>query len=128
MTDTFRLLAAQKKADLLIQVAAFAVTLLLLFYLSVFALYFEALVQVVSAAWWMNRLKDLPQLPVAARYRKAMLIVFVVQLAVAAVPGLNLVFCALMLFAGPVMGISYFVLTMKEMAYYRDARKPYYLL
>lgn len=128
MKNTFHLIAEKKKADLGFQIGGFVIMLILFFQIGPFAMFFEALVQVISCCLWITTLKDTPQLTSGKRIRKFMMILFVILCISAFIPGWNFIVCLLMLFAGPVIGMSYFIITLKEIIYYRDARKPYYLL
>ncbi len=97
---------------------------------SVFAMFIEASVQVISClAWSLYFTTDAPRYRGGWFIRRSFLVVLVVWIGGSLCSGaFAALFLYLMLLLGPVMGIAYFVITLQEAAYYGKARKPFYLL
>lgn len=134
MSQTFDGVANFKIADAIIQVLVFMFLVLAPFFfqsLFVYSLAAMAGVQCLSTVHWsLYFATGVPQTKAGKRIR----IIFLVTMAL-----LFLCFCTqqgalifvvlyLMIFIGPVLGLSYFIITLRETSFYRKARKPYYLL
>lgn len=133
MKQTLALAAFWKKADIIFQCVLFLVMILVvcLTPLNIFGLYVMAVGQIISAALWFFSLKesDAPQLKSAERIRVTFLVTAVI-LIVLLIADLGVFVWAsiFMLLIGPILGISYFSITISEYRFYATARKPYYLL
>jgi len=132
MKQTFGNLALGKKIDLGLQVLAFAGVLLL--YQTrgtgLLVFYFAGAVQTFSALLWTLYFHKGPPAytsAVAIRYTFLSVAPFLALTCLAGEGGIFLINC-IMLIAGPLLGVSYFIITILEIRYYSKARKPYYLL
>ncbi|WP_118975453.1 hypothetical protein [Taibaiella koreensis] len=132
MKNTFRNLVLGKKIDLSLQVLTFPVVLWLCKSSSLgpFALYIIGAVQTGSALLWTLYFRNsAPAYVSGAWIRGAFLILapFLALMVLAGTDALLLMSCC-MLVIGPVLGTTYFMITILEIRYYSKARKPYYLL
>jgi hypothetical protein len=87
--------------------------------LHLFSLYFVALVQCCSCLFWRHYFRhaghELLQTEAGIRIRKIFLVTMLIHFVL--LP-LFIFLALLMLFAGPVLGVSYFLITMEEQKYY----------
>jgi len=130
--QTFGNLALGKKIDLGLQVLAFGGVLLLYQTkgIGLFVFYLVGAVQRVSALLWTLYFHKGPPAyssAVTIRYIFLSVAPFLALTCLAGDGAILLVNC-IMLFAGPLLGVSYFIITILEIRYYSKARKPYYLL
>lgn len=132
MKNTFSLIAAFKKADAAFQVLVLLVMLLILLWFNwlPFGLYIIAAAQSLSCIAWSLFFTGKAPATQAGRTIRLIFLVILAELALVYCIGSAFFLFASMvlLFLGPVLGIAYFIITIREMVYYRDARKPYYML
>ncbi len=103
------------------------------FYTSVFvyALIAMAGIQCLSALFWsLFFTSETPQMKAGRFIRRAFIVTMLILLLSWLLQNGAVIFGVLylMIFAGPVLGFSYFFITLREISFYRKARKPYYLL
>ena len=125
--------ALLKMVDLGCQVIALVTTICFLPDLGPFALYIMGAVQFLSAMCWLLP-RDLP----IPRFRVPVSPVFGITGAIVATAALTLPFTRdpfdgafglvsiFLLYAGPVLGVWYFVVTLREIFWYRKAALPAY--
>lgn len=132
MKTTLSRISFGKYTDLCLQLLSFIAMILVWAWAdwNVFALFIEAVVQVMSCiVWSLYFTTDAPRHRAGTCIRRAFLIVLVVWVIGSVCSGaVAWLFLYLMVLLGPVMGIAYFVITLQEAAYYSKARKPFYLL
>lgn len=133
MSQTYDGVADVKIADAVIQVLVFAfllVTICLqsqLFYYGVLTM---AGVQVLSCLLWsLYFTAGVPRLKSGTYIRRAFFITLgILGLSFLLFKSWFLLLLYLMIIAGPLQGFLYFAITIKEISFFRKARKPYYLL
>lgn len=132
MKTTLSRISFWKYTDLCLQLLAFIAMILVWTWAdwSVFALFIEAVIQVMSCmVWALYFTTDAPRHRAGTFIRRAFLIVLVVWVGGSICSNaVGAFFLYLMILLGPVMGVTYFVTTLQEAVYYGRARKPYYAL
>jgi len=133
MKHVLALTAFWKKVDIIFQCVLFLIMLIVVCCtpLNIFGLYVMATGQIISAVLWFFSLKesDAPQLRSAKRIRSIFLVTGTILIgALMLNMGVFVWISICMLLIGPVLGISYFTITISEYRFYANARKPYYLL
>jgi hypothetical protein len=123
--------AIGKKIDAVLQVIAFLTMIVVVTQTNFgpFGLYILALAQCLSCIIWsLYFTGDTPRYKGGTTIRK----IFLIVLALLLLCLFNLEFFAgislFMFVLGPILGIAYFVITLNEITFYSEARKPYYLL
>jgi hypothetical protein len=123
--------ALGKKVDAIFQIIAFLAMIVVVTQtgLGPFGLYTLAVAQCISCIIWsLYFTGDTPRYKGGATIRK----IFLIVLALLLLCIFNLEFfrgiSLFMLVLGPILGIAYFVITLNEITFYSEARKPYYLL
>jgi hypothetical protein len=131
MKQVLNNVALFKKVDVIFQIIAFLAMILVVTQtsFSLFGLYTLAIAQCTSCIVWSIFFRgSTPRYKSGTTIRKAFLIALAFLLLCAFDSGAFLGISLLMLVLGPVLGIAYFVITINEMTFYSEARKPYYLL
>lgn len=132
MKKTFETIALWKRIDIVFQCLVFLVMLFTVCRteFSIFGLYIMASGQILSCIIWTFALSGGMFRLHAGNIIRVIFIITALILAI--ILGLNkevfMMASIMMLLIGPVLGISYFVITIKEYHFYSKARKPYYLL
>jgi len=132
MKKGFDHLADGKRIDVILQCVLFVLMIFAVWKsgLGLFGLYVMGIGHILSSLVWVFILSgDTPKLASGN-------IIRTLCLSVAAILFLTLLiddsaFLSLscyMVIIGPILGLSYFIITIKEIAFYAKARKPYYLL
>lgn len=133
MRQTFDSTANVKLADAVIQVLIFVFLLVTICYqtLFIYGILAMAGIQCLGALFWtLFFTSGTPQMKAGRQIRRVfigtMIVLFICYLL--KIPTLSLLVLYLMIPCGPVLGFSYFIITLLEMSFYRKARKPYYQL
>lgn len=132
MKTTLSRISLWKYADLVVQFLAFLAMLLLFLHFDwgAFAFFVEAAVQMISCLIWSIYFsKDIPGYRAGVFIRRlfwSVSIIWVIPSLCSAEIAVGLLY--IMVLLGPVLGLSYFIITLLEAGYYSKARKPYYLL
>lgn len=124
-------IAIGKKVDALFQIFAFFVMIIVVTQtsFSLFGLYTLAIAQCISCiAWSLYFTGDTPRYKGGTTIRRIFLIVLVLLALCAFDNGAFFGISLFMLVLGPILGLAYFVITVNEIVFYSEARKPYYLL
>ncbi len=133
MSRRFDAVANVKLADAVIQVLVFAfllVTVVLKLRLVFYGVLAMAGIQVLSCLLWsLYFTAGVPRLKAGTYIRRAFFITLgILALSLLLFKSYFLLCLYLMIFAGPIQGFAYFLITLKEISFFRKARKPYYLL
>jgi|GEM_PF-1831589 len=122
--------ASLKTADIIVQAIAFLVAVcLLLAEGSLLVLYITGSVQSLSSiVWSLYFRRDIPGYRAGMRIRCLFHVIAVLLLLSLVLRPRPDVLTWLLLAAGPVPGLAYFIVSIREAAYYGKARKPFYLL
>ena len=133
MKKTLAHVAVLKMIDLGYQIAAFITMIVCVIHLGPLALYIMGAAQFISAIFWRFH-RDIP----APRYRRRISNVFVIVglitiLSTVSIPlaedeldGAFGIVSIFLLYVGPFLGIWYFVVTIREIFWYRQAALPAY--
>ena len=132
MKQTFRYVALFKLLDVVFQVLAFVVMLLCVTCseLGIIGLYIMGAAQSLSCILWkLFFMGGAPETKGGKLIRNLFLVLLIVfSCLVTVFPDTFWLLSCLMLLLGPVSGLAYFTATLNELVFYRNARKPYYLL
>ena len=132
MKKTLELIARFKKADLVFQCIAFLLMVITVIQTSYgpFGLYVMAIAQCFSCILWIFFLAgDTPRHSAGTFIRILFLIILgMILLALTKLSDGFIAVSYLLLFAGPFLGLAYFIITIVEINFYQKVRKPYYLL
>jgi hypothetical protein len=123
--------AIGKKADAVFQIIAFLAMIVVVAQTSfgLFGLYTLAIAQCISCiAWSLYFTGDTPHYRGGTTIRRIFLIVLALLLLCALDKGAFFGVSLFMLVLGPILGLAYFVVTVNEIVFYSEARKPYYML
>jgi hypothetical protein len=123
--------AIGKKIDVVFQVIAFLAMIAVVPQTSfgLFGLYTLAIAQCISCiAWGLYFTVYTPRYKCGTTIRRVFLIVLALLALCALDEGLLFGVSLFMLVLGPVLGLAYFIITINEIVFYSEARKPYYLL
>ncbi len=127
--DQYRKIVRLKERDKALQLFSLPVTVLLFFMGGhLFSLYLIAAVQCVSCLFWQNYFRSagdaLPQMKAGIRIRKTFLVVMIVHGICLILLPLFLFLAVVMLLAGPILGIAYFLIGLEETEYYNKMQLP----
>jgi hypothetical protein len=129
MQEENKLLAKRKRNDAVQQIITLLAVAILFFVpgISVWAFYLLAISQCISCCYWHIFFKrnNIQQYKSARSIRKVFFIVLVIHVLFIAIFPLLFFFLILMIFAGPILGTSYLLITMKEIAFYKGLKNPY---
>lgn len=133
MNQTFDGTANLKMTDAVIQVLVFTFLLVSICYQTLFLYGILAMagIQCLSTLLWtLFFIGGRPQTKSGRYIRGAFIITMTLLLICYLLQYGPLVLAVLyiMIIVGPVLGFSYFIITLREFSFYRKARKPYYLL
>ena len=131
MKQVLNNVAMFKKADAVFQVIAFLAMIAVVAQTSfgLFGLYTLAIAQSISCiVWSLFFTGDTPRYKSGTTIRRVFLIVLALLALCAFDKGLLFGISFFMLVLGPGLGLAYFVITINEIVFYSEARKPYYLL
>lgn len=133
MKKTFEQIAFYKKLDIAFQCIAFAVALVAVFFspISIFGLYIMGLAQALSSVVWLiaDKVYSVQQRPYGKVLRVSIIVIICLSVLLLLINSIAFLWLScFLLLGGPVLGISYFVTTIKEQEFYARSRKPYYLL
>jgi len=132
MNPTFESVARFKKVDIIAHIVLFSISLVLAFTsrMSALALCIMAPLQVISCICWSVYYQSSGAPPYrSGTYIRRGFYFVLANIALGFIfPAYGFGILYLMIVVGPVMGTLYFVITCKEFRYYRDAKKPYFLL
>jgi hypothetical protein len=131
MKQVLNHVAIGKKVDAVFQIIAFLGMIVVVTRtgFSLFGLYTLAIAQCISCiAWSLYFTGDTPQYKSGTTIRRIFLIVLALLLLCALDKGAFMGISFFMLVLGPILGLAYFVITINEITFYNEARKPYYLL
>lgn len=131
MKQVLNNVALGKKIDVVFQIVAFIAMIIVVTQtsLGLFGVYTLAIAQCISCiAWSLFFTSDTPRYKGGTTIRR----IFLIVLALLALSALNVGaffdISILMLALGPGLGVAYFIITVNEITFYSQARKPYYLL
>lgn len=130
----FDIAAVWKRIDIAFQCIMFAATVFAVFFsqLWLFGLYIMGLSQLLSSVIWLVVFcwdKQISKSNDSILIRVIMVLTFLILLFLICFNNTDFVSVSCyMLFIGPVIGGTYFVISIAELKYYSKARKPYYLL
>lgn len=136
MRKTFETIALWKKLDIVFQCLLFILMIFVIAFeecslSSLFGLYIMGLAQLISSIAWILYLKrnDIPAMNGSMQFRVAIVIIAtVIALSILLNVLVFILLSLTMIVIGPFLCINYFLLTLNELKYYSNARKPYYLL
>lgn len=133
MSQHFDAVANVKIADAIVQVLVFAfllVTVVLKLPLMVYGVLAMAGIQILSCLLWsLYFTAEVPRLKAGTYIRRAFFITLgILALGLLLFKSYFLLLLYLMIIAGPIQGFAYFFITLREVSFFRKARKPYYLL
>lgn len=133
MSRHFDTVANIKVADAVIQVLIFAfllATIVLKLSLFAYGIYAMAGIQVLSCLLWsLYFTAEVPRLKAGTFIRRTFFVtLLILTLSLLLFKSYFLLLLYLMIFAGPIQGFAYFFITLREISFFRKARKPYYLL
>jgi hypothetical protein len=131
MKQVLNNVALGKKIDIVFQIVAFLAMIIVVTQTSygLFGVYTLAIAQCISCiAWSLFFTGDTPRYKGGTTIRRIFLIVLALLALCAFDKGAFFGISLFMLVLGPGLGIAYFVITVNEMTFYSEARKPYYLL
>jgi hypothetical protein len=123
--------AIGKKADAVFQIIAFLAMIAVVAQTSFgpFGLYTLAIAQCISCiVWSLYFTGDTPRYKGGTTIRRIFLVVLALLLLCVLDRGVFFGVSLFMLVLGPILGLAYFTVTVNEIVFYSEARKPYYLL
>jgi hypothetical protein len=129
MKQVLNQVALFKKIDAGLQIVAFFSMIFIVTQVGTFGLYSFAIIQCISCVLWSLFFNgDTPRYKAGTFIRRVFLIVLPILLLTILNGEIFFATSLCMLFFGPLMGIAYFIIGLKEIVFYNNARKPYYLL
>jgi hypothetical protein len=131
MKQVLNNVAMFKKVDAVFQVIAFLAMIAVVAQtgFGLFGLYTLAIAQCISCiAWSLFFTGDTPRYKSGTTIRRIFLMVLALLALSALDEGVLFGVSLFMLILGPILGLAYFTITINEIVFYSEARKPYYLL
>jgi hypothetical protein len=131
MKQVLNNVAIWKKVDAVLQIVAFLAMIAIVTQTSFgpFGLYTLAIAQCISCITWnLYFTGDTPRYKGGTTIRRIFLIVLALLALCAFDKGVFFGASLFMLVLGPGLGLAYFIITVNEVVFYSEARKPYYLL
>jgi flagellar biosynthesis protein FlhB len=129
MQEENKLLAKRKQNDARQQIATLIAVVILFFVpgISVWAFYLLAISQCISCCYWYIFFKrnNIQQYKSARNIRKIFFIVLAIHVLCIVILPLLFFLLIAMVFVGPILGTSYLLITMKEIAFYKGLENPY---